>query len=84
MVLLDIALSILVENRITKKTVINPNTNPTNGNVKLPTTGIVIPVTIIRPAPSDAPEDTPSVYGDESASSRASRKKFPKNMTKSR
>lgn len=64
MVLLDIALSILVENRITEKTVINPNTNPTNGNVKLPTTGIVIPVTIIRPAPSDAPEDTPSVYGD--------------------
>ena len=28
MVLLDIALSILVENRITEKTVINPNTNP--------------------------------------------------------
>lgn len=54
----------MVENRITEKTVINPNTNPTNGNVKLPTTGIVIPVTIIRPAPSDAPEDTPSVYGD--------------------
>ena len=63
-VLLDIALSIFVENTITENTVINPNINPTKGNVKLPITGIVIPLTTIRPAPKDAPEDTPNVYGD--------------------
>ena len=29
-------------------------------------TGIVIPVIITRPAPNDAPDDTPKVYGDAS------------------
>ena len=51
---------------MTKYTVKSPNINPTKGSVKLPMTGIVIPVIITRPAPNDAPDDTPKVYGDAS------------------
>ena len=47
---------------MTKYTVKSPNINPTKGSVKLPMTGIVTPVTITRPAPKDAPDDTPIVY----------------------
>ena len=65
-VLFDIVLSILLENNMTKYTVKSPNINPTKGSVKLPMTGIVIPVIITRPAPNDAPDDTPKVYGDAS------------------
>ena len=57
-------LSIFVENTITEKTVINPKINPIKGNVNPPINGIDNPVTITSPAPKDAPEDTPKVYGD--------------------
>ena len=66
MVLFDIVLSIVEEKTITIYTVAKPNKKPTNGSVKLPIIGIEIPVTIINPAPRDAPDDTPRVYGDAS------------------
>lgn len=64
MVLLAIVLSILEEKTITPYTVINPHKKPINGNVNCPRNGIDIPRTITNPAPKDAPDDTPRVYGD--------------------
>ena len=40
---------------------------PIKGNVNPPNIGIYIPETITSPAPKDAPEDTPRVYGDASS-----------------
>ena len=63
-VLLDIVLSIFAEKVITINTVVSPEINPTIGRVKLPNIGKVTPETITSPAPNDAPEDTPNVYGE--------------------
>ena len=63
-VLLDIDLSIFAEKVITENTVISPNKNPTIGSVKLPKKLADNPNTITKPAPKDAPDDTPKVYGD--------------------
>ena len=60
-VLFDIVLSIVEENYNYIYTLLNQIKN-TNGSVKLPIIGIDIPVTIINPAPRDAPDDTPRVY----------------------
>lgn len=45
-------------------TVKRPKIRPTSGSVNVFKNGRVIPVTKIIPTPSDAPLETPSVYGD--------------------
>ncbi|MPN07514.1 hypothetical protein SDC9_154784 [bioreactor metagenome] len=66
-VLFDMVLSILDAKIITINTVAKPEINPTKGRVNPCKNGIDIPETITNPAPRDAPEDTPSVYGDASS-----------------
>ena len=60
-VLPESVLSIVEEKAATKKTVKSANTNPATGRVKLPKSGIEKPLTIIIPAPRDAPDDTPKI-----------------------
>ena len=65
--LFDIVLSILDENTITPYTVKSPNKKPIKGKVKFPKKDMFIPSIITNPAPSDAPDDTPKVYGEASS-----------------
>jgi hypothetical protein len=63
-VLFDILLSSLEEQYITIKTVPMPKTKPVRGRVKKLIKGMVKPVRITRPAPKEAPEETPRIKGE--------------------
>ena len=63
-VVLDNSLSTLLANNKTIIIVNKLHKNPTRDKEKFPRNGIVIPETIKRPTPSDAPDDTPKVYGE--------------------
>jgi len=65
-VLFDIDLSMREENEATKKTVNNPKIKPVNGREKPNKKGRLIPLMMIKPAPKDAPEETPKIYGEAS------------------
>jgi hypothetical protein len=60
-VLFDIVLSMREEKAATKKTVTRPKTKPVSGREKPSNSGSVMPLMIIIPAPSDAPDETPKI-----------------------
>jgi hypothetical protein len=59
-------LSSLSEKPIARRTVASPKTKAVRGNVRDPISGSEKPLTIIIAAPTDAPDETPSVYDDAS------------------
>ncbi len=63
-VLFSIFLSIRDVKLTARKTVNRPNDNPTKGRVNMPSSGILNPVIITNPAPTEAPDDTPRVYDE--------------------
>jgi len=65
-VLFSILPSILAAKEIAVNIVPNPNAKPNIGKVNIRAKGIVIPRRITNPAPSEAPEETPSVYDEAS------------------
>ena len=65
-VLFDIDLSIREENAATKKTVASPKIKPVSGRENALKNGRVIPLMMIIPAPKDAPDETPKMYGEAS------------------
>ena len=65
-VLFSILLSILEAKEIAINIVPNPNAKPSMGKVNIRAKGIVIPKRITNPAPSEAPDETPSVYDEAS------------------
>jgi hypothetical protein len=60
-VLFDIDLSRRDEIAATRKTVTSPKIKPVKGREKIYASGSVIPLMMTRPAPSDAPDDTPKI-----------------------
>ena len=63
-VLLDMFLSNFDVKLTARNTVNSPKTNPKKGNVNIPRKGMLTPVIMTIPAPTEAPDDTPKVYED--------------------
>ena len=60
----DIYLSTMEANLTIISTVKSPHKNPVKGNVSFPNKGNEKLDIISKPTPSEAPEDTPKVYGE--------------------